>query len=119
MPFTDYGILQLGSFTKGQSPPSPDYIVVGSSLDGFDGAVSNLGQEVIRKEISWSWNGNKPQATAILLTIDAVGSTLNEIGMGVGSSVGSNIWNRELSAIGDKNETFTVTITFDVDYRRP
>lgn len=119
MPFTNYGILQLGSFTKGETTQSPDYLVVGSGASGFDGTIPNLEQEVIRKAISWAWNGTRPQATALLLTTDANGSTLNEIGMGVGSLVGSNVWNRELSAIGDKNETFTVTITFDVDYRRP
>ena len=119
MPFTDYGLIQLGSFTKGDSPSYPSFTEFGQGSLSFDGTQNYLENGFLRKAITWRWNGTKPQGTAILLTTDGNGSTINELGIGVGSIVGSNLYNRELSAIGDKNESFTVTLTFDVDYRRP
>ena len=119
MVFTDYGLLQLGSFTRGDSPSSPTYCVFGAGSTSFDATINYLDDEVLRKGVTWSWSGITPQGNAILLTTDAVGSTLNELGLGVGATVGSNMWTRDLSAIGDKTHAFNVTLTFDVRYSRP
>jgi hypothetical protein len=54
-----------------------------------------------------------------LLTTDAVGSNIQEIGLGTAvTPLGSDLWTRELSAIGLKNNTFDVDVKFDIEFRR-
>ena len=119
MPITDYGLLQFGSYVRGLSPSYPQYVEFGFGSAAFDGSYSHLGSGFYRKALTWSWAGTRPQASCILLTTDANGSTIGEIGMGPSSSVGSDLFNRELSAIGDKNDSFSTTLTFDVRFSRP
>ena len=119
MGWTDYGFIQLGSFLKGDGPSYPDYVEFGTGSRLFTGSYNYLEDGILRKQITWRWAGNNAQATAVLLTTDGNGSNFNEIGMGTGSLVGSNVFTRDLSAIGDKNNSFSVTTTFETRFSRP
>lgn len=119
MAYTNYGLIQLGSFTKGDAPSSPSYLEFGTGSSTFDGTKNYNDNGFLRKAITWRWNGNNPQGTAILLTTDGIGSNIGEVGMGPGATVGSTLHSRDTSAIGDKDETFTTTLSFDVRFSRP
>lgn len=119
MGFNNFGLLQLGSFIKGDSPLPPAYLEFGTGSSLFDGTKSHNDNGFLRKPITWRWNGNNAQGTTILLTTDGVGSNIGEVGMGAGVNVGSNLYTRDTSAIGDKDATFTTTLSFDVRFSRP
>jgi hypothetical protein len=119
MSFTDYGLIQLGSFIKGDSPSPPTHLEFGIGSSFFDGTKPNLDSGFMRAPITWRWSGTNPQGVAVLSTIDALGSNISEIGIGAGSSVGSTLYTRDLSAIGDKTSAFSVTLTFDIRPSRP
>ena len=118
MAFTDYGLIQLGSYIKGDVPTYPSYLEFGQGSGVFSGSTPYLNSGFMRKPIVWTWTGTIPVGNVVLLTTEGNGSTVNEIGIGPGSIVGSNIFDRELSAIGDKNSTFSTTLTFNVMFRR-
>lgn len=118
MAFTNYGLVQLGSYLKGDAPSSPAYIEVGAGSESFIGSQAHLNSGFFRKALTWSWKGNNPYASVSLLTTDCVGSTINEVGTGVSASVGSDLFVRELSAIGDKTDSFSVTLSFESRFSR-
>ena len=118
MAITDRGLIMIGSFLKGDSTTRPLYGVMGVATGGFDGTKYHLGSEIpsARKSLSWAWNGNDAVATFIILPNEANGSTINEIGISdTNSSLGSDLWTRNVSAIGDKTSDFGVTV--DVRWR--
>ena len=120
MPFTNYGLLQVGSFIGGFNPSSPTHLEFGTGSATFIGSVNELETPIIRKPITWTWAGDNIRANAQLSTIDAVGSTIRELGVGVGSAVGgANLYSRDLSAIGDKTESFSVDIKVEYRITRP
>lgn len=119
MAFTDYGLIQVGSFIKGDNPSFPDYVEFGAGSSQFDGTKNYLDNGFLRNGITWRWNGTNPNGTAILSTIDAIGSTIGELGMGAGSTLGSTLYTRDTSAIGDKTSGFSVTVSFDIRPSRP
>lgn len=119
MGFNDKGLIEMGSFLKGDSPTPPDYIEFGAGSMNFTGSTPNLQSGFYRAPITWRWNGNKPVAIAQLGTNAAVGSNIQELGLAVGASVGSNLYTRDLSAIGDKTNSFTVEVSQEIRLSRP
>lgn len=119
MGWNDYGIYQLGSFVKGDNPSTPTYMEFGAGSTSFTGSTSYLQNGFLRKELTWRWVGNNARASTQLLTTDAVGSNIQEVGIGNGSVVGSNLYTRDLSAIGDKTNTFTVDMSVEMRFSRP
>jgi hypothetical protein len=119
MPVTDFGLTLIGSYIKGDAPQYPNYLEFGSGSTTFIGSTNYLDNGFLRNAITWSWAGAVPKGTVLLLTTDANGSTINEIGLGVGNTVGSTLFTRDLSAIGDKNTSFSTTLTFNVLVSRP
>lgn len=119
MGMNDYGLIQLGSFMKGDSPSYPNYMEFGTGSLSFTGSTSYLEGGFFRTPINWRWNGTKPVAYAQLLTTDAVGSNIQELGIGNSSSVGSNLFTRDLSTIGDKTNSFTVDVSVEMRFSRP
>ena len=119
MGYTDYGIQQYGSFLMGLSPTPPNYLEFGTGSSQFDGTKKNNDAGFVRKPITWRWNGTNPQGNVSLLTTDAVGSNIQEVGMGPAVTVGSNLFTRDLSVIGDKDTSFTVTLNFESRLSRP
>jgi len=116
--FTDFGLIQLGSFIVGDSPTTPQYMAIGIGSTVFDGAENYLGSEFLRKTITWSTFENIPQGNVAISTIDANGSFIRELGMGQGASLGSDLYSRNLSSIGEKNSTFDVNVVFEVRFER-
>lgn len=119
MSFTDYGLETLGSFIKGDAPGHPNYLAFGAGNQAFIGSMSHLQNEIMRSEITWQWNGKNPQGVILLLTTDAVGSNIQELGLGSGLTLGSNIMSRDLSAIGDKTNSFSTTLKIETRFSRP
>lgn len=118
MTFTDFGLNQLGSFVAGQSPSPPNYVAFGFSGSAFNNSQAHLGSEFYRKVITWAYFNNRPQGNVTLTSAEGNGSNIQEFGIGVGSVLGSNIYARNLTAIGPKNNTFDVDISFGVLFRR-
>ena len=119
MPVVDYGLVQLGSFIKGGNPTPPNYMEFGTSGSNFAGSANYNGSGFYRVPIVWDWTGNKVLGTATLNTIEAIGSNIQEVGVGQGASVGSNLYTRDLSAIGDKTDSFTVDVGIEMRFSRP
>lgn len=119
MGFNDFGLFQFGSFMKGDSPTTPDYLEYGSGSTLFTGSTNHLEDGFLRKAITYRWVGSNISGTSTLLTTEGNGSTIQEVGAGNGNSVGSNLYFRDLSAIGDKNNTFTTDVTFECKFSRP
>lgn len=118
MGFTDYGLTNLGSFVMGLSPSPIDYMAFGTDSSPNDFTKNYLGGEVIRKGVTWTWEDNIPKANVELVQSDAVGSNLRELGFCIGSDLGSNLYSRDLSAIGIKENSFSVTIEAEVRFTR-
>ena len=118
MGFTDYGFQQYGSFTVGLSPSNPNYMEYGLGRSFFNGSVNYLDNGFLRKEISWRFNGRNVTGLSSLNTNEAVGSIINEVGIGNGVTIGSTIWSRDVSAIGEKTNSYSVDVTFDVRFSR-
>lgn len=119
MAFNNYGLTQLGSFMKGDSPSSPDYVEFGEIGSSQIYSNSYLYSGIMRNSITWTWlNTIDIRGYATLNYNDAIGSTILELGLGTGSTVGSTIYARETSTIGDKTATESFAIQFDVVPRR-
>lgn len=119
MATVDYGLGQLGSFIRGESPTFVGSMAFGTGSTGFNGSQINLDSEVIRVPISWSTIGSDSRATSTLTTVDANGSNIQELSLVFGASAnGSDLFSRNLSAIGLKNNTFSVLVQQDVKLRR-
>lgn len=118
MPFTDYGLIQIGSFLANQGPSPPDNIVIGFGSNSFVGSENFLGSEFLRKTFSWSFVDNNANGNVSINNTEANGSNINEFGLGIGASLGSNLYTRDLSSIGPKNNTFDVDMTFQAFFRR-
>jgi len=119
MPFLDNGLIQMGSFIRGENPTPPNYCEFGVIGSDVEVGSPHLGSGLIRKPISWDLRGTDPVGLAELTTLDLNGSVIHEIGIAPGSEVGSNLYTRDLSAIGSKNNTFNVQVNFEVRLRRP
>ncbi len=119
MPFSDFGLIQLGSFMKGDGPSSPQYVEFGAAGSAFVGSANYNGSGFYRSPISWNWVGTRVSGTATLNTTEAVGSNIQEVGVGVNPTVGSDLYVRDLSAIGDKTNAFTVDVGFELRFSRP
>lgn len=120
MGFYNYGLEKVGSFFAGNSPSPPAYADFGTGSLAIDYTQRYLNNSILRKGITWTHlNQIDVRGVTSLSANDAVGSTIQEIGMAVGSSVaGSDVYARELSSIGDKTANASYTIQFDVITRR-
>ena len=118
MAFEDYGLINLGSFTRGLAPAFPGSMVFGTGSQTFSGSNPYMTNEWLRKVISWSWNGNDPQGEVLFSGYEAVGSVINEVGISDSSSLGSNLWARDIAAVGSKNPNSSLDILFTVRFRR-
>jgi len=118
MAITDYGLEQIGSWFMGLDPSFIGSLAFGIDNSVVDTTLNYLGEEITRKAVTWSWNGNNPQANVSLLSTEANGSGIGEIGFVVGTSIGSDACSRDLSAIGSKDSYFNVEITADIRITR-
>jgi len=119
MAFNNYGLTWIGSAFKGDSPSAPTHVEFGEI--GSTQIYSNpyLYSGLLRNSITWTWlNTIDIRGYATLAYNDAIGSTILELGIGAGSSVGSNIIARETATIGDKTATEQFAIQFDIIPRR-
>src|SRR4030042_3238304 len=114
---TTKGFIELGSFVRGLNPDFAGSIIIGHGTSTFNKSVYYLDDEFARKEISWSWNGNDPRGEIVFGTTEQNGSYIGEVGIGVNSTVGSDVWNRDTSAIGSKLSSYAVQIQFDWRFR--
>ena len=116
---TDYCLEKLGSWFQGETITSPDYCEFGIGSEVFYSGSPNLVNGIIRKAITWTWLDGDPRGAATIATTEANGSQIGEFGFGVGNTVaGSNIYFRELSAIGTKDSSFDAEITLKLRLRR-
>ena len=121
MAFLNYGIGQIGSALRGlgTNVSFMGSLAFGTGGSGFNGSDTYLNFEVIRVPITWSAVGSDPRGTSTLSTAQANGSGIQELGMVFGASAnGSDIFTRNLSAIGSKNNTFSVVVQQDIRIRR-
>lgn len=119
MAFNNYGLTWIGSALKGESPSYPTHVEFGQI--GSNQIFSNpyLYDGVIRNAITWTWlNSTDIRGYSSLGFNDVIGSTILELGIGAGASVGSNIIAREKSTIGDKTASESFAIQFDIVPRR-
>jgi hypothetical protein len=119
MAVSDYGIFHLGSFLKGDAPTAPVGMAFGVGSSAFNGSTYHLEDEVERNAITWAWSNRWAKATAVLAAGEANGSTLEEIGIGTGATLGSDMLTRDASAIGDKDASFSVTVNTTFKIERP
>jgi len=116
---TDYGLEKIGSWFVGETVSPPNYCEFGIGSDIFNPSLPHLVNGILRKEITWSWVEGDPRGAVVLSTLEANGSNIGEFGFGVGSVVaGSNIFFRELSAIGTKDSSFDAEISMKLRIRR-
>ena len=118
MVVVDYGITEIGSFIRGLSPNGVGSIAFGVGSTAVTGSETYMESEVIRTPITWTVVGSDINAVATLNTTQANGSYLKEIGMVFGVSLGSDVFSRDISAIGSKNATFSVIVDQTVRIRR-
>lgn len=120
MSFTDNGLEKLGSFLAGEDPTPPNNVAFGTGSSGFIGSESYLNNEFYRKSLTWGFYNGRPRGQIILTSTDANGSNIQEFGLGTGSTgvAGSNLYTRNSTAIGVKNNTFDVEISFTPVIRR-
>jgi len=118
MPFNDYGFEHIGSFIMCLNPSNIGSMCFGIDNSLFDGTKSYLGNEIQRKQINWSWDGDVPKGTITLSQAEANGSGIQELGLCSANSVGSDVDSRDLSAIGSKTSAFSVDITMSVRLAR-
>lgn len=115
----DFGLEKLGSFVQGITTPYPSTMAFGNGSSAFDATDTHLENEFTRKAVSWAWNGRDPRGTVLFGNTEAVGSSFLEMGLGSGVTAnGSNIWSRDLSAIGSKLDSYALEISFDFRFRR-
>lgn len=118
MGVTDKGLIELGSFVKGDAPNFAGSMAFGDGTSSFSKTVYNLDNEFTRKDITWSWNGNDARGEVIFSISEANGSYFGELGLGAGASLGSDLWTRDTSAIGSKVSSYTIQVNFDWRFRR-
>lgn len=119
MPFKQYGLQFVGSAFKGENPGNPDNFAFGEGTESIPFLQKHLNDEVIRKPITWIWKDETDiRGFATLGFNDAIGYTLDEVGIGVGSSTGSDIMATDSSAIGDKTSIDSYQVRFDIKTRR-
>lgn len=120
MAFVDFGLGQIGSYLADLSPAGVGSMSFGTGGSGFTGSDLQLNNEVIRTPVTWALiTGSDFEAQGILNVNEANGSFLQELGL-VSGSVGSadDLFTRDLSAIGSKNNTFSIIVTQTVRIRR-
>lgn len=115
---TSFCLEKVGSFFTNESPTPPDYANVGIGSSIFNSGSYYLENEILRLPISWTWLDGDPNANFLLNTTTANGSYIAEYGLDVGSSLGSQTYFRELSAVGTKDNTFEVEWNAKVRIKR-
>jgi len=116
---SDYCLEKLGSWFQGDSVTSPDYCEFGVGSSIFNSGSYYLNDGKLRKAITWTWLDGDPQGFVQLATTEMNGSQIGEFGFGVGATTpGSNIYFRELSAIGTKDSSFDAEISMKLRIRR-
>lgn len=119
MGFTDFGLLQLGSFVLGSTVVFPGSMAFGTGSNLFIGSQAHLNAEFLRKAIGWEWNGTDPRGTVLFSAFEANGSYFGEVGITNGSPfLGSNMWSRDLSSIGSKQPNYALEVIFETRIRR-
>lgn len=81
MAVNDRGLIELGSFVKGDNPSNAGSMAFGSGSSIFDKTVNNLDEEFVRKKISWEWDGDNPKGEIIFGLDEYNGSYFNELGL--------------------------------------
>jgi len=117
---TDFGLQKIGSFMIGtaDSTLAPAYCEFGVGSTTFNSGSNYLDNGTYRKDVSWSWLDGDPYGSVLLSTVEMTGSNIGEFGFGTGSSIGSDLYFRELSAIGTKDTSFDVEVNMKVRVRR-
>lgn len=110
MGMTDYGVEKLGSFLYNESVTVVNNMTWGTGSGAFNDDNEYLNAEVDSSALASAWVGDYIQYSAVLTTTQANGSNIQEVGVGVGSPTGSTLWARDLSAIGDKDNTYSATV---------
>ena len=118
MVVVDYGVTEIGSYIRGLAPDGVGSVAYGVGSIAVTGSEINMESEVIRTAIDWSVVGSDIRAVSTLNTTQANGSYIKEIGMVFGASIGSDIFSRDISAIGSKNATFSVIVDQTIRIRR-
>lgn len=121
MGITDFGIGEVGSWWTGDSPTGVGYGAFGTGSIEFVGSEMFLQNEVVRNSVTWRRATNtNPEYTFLMGTLDGNGSEIGELGLVKGSAAaGSDLISYDISAIGDKNNTFSVTIKGEIRISRP
>ena len=119
MPVLDNGLENVGSFFRDLTPVPPRFLEFGLGSETVNLGSENLVDGFIRKELEWFVSGVDSKAITSLTTLEGNGSNITEVGLGAGSEVGSDLYTRDLSAIGDKDNTFDVTVSLEMRIRRP
>lgn len=109
------GLIEAGSFFMSLAPVVP----TGSLAFGVDDTDvteddTYLYSEITRKVVAWSWDGTTPRGEVTLAATEANGSYIQEIGLCGSPVTGSDLFSRDLSAIGSKTSAFSVQTTFDL-----
>jgi len=115
---SDFGLEKIGSYVLGLSPSPPAYCEFGIGSTTFNSGSYYLDNGIMRKSVNWSWLDGNPIGAVSLSTVEMTGSNIGEFGFGVGSSIGSDVYFRELSAIGTKDTSFDVELNMKVRIRR-
>ena len=119
MPFTDYGLLQLGSFVRGLAPTFPGSMAFGAGSNVFIGSQAHLQSEFNRRAVAWEWNGTDPRGTVEFTTTEFFGSNFRELGLANATAAnGSTSVSRDVSAVGSKGANTALQFIFDFRVRR-
>ena len=111
---------KIGSYVIGLAGTSlaPTYCEFGVGSTSFNSGSYYLDNGKLRKDVSWTWLDGDPYGTVLLSTVEMTGSNIGEFGFGTSSAIGSDLYFRELSAIGAKDTSFDVEINMKVRVRR-
>ena len=123
MVYVDEGIeeLQKGGI-RGNSFMTPTAYFFAGSDNTFTGSeiYSDIKNEFIRKDITWTKSGKNSMYTVQLSPVDATGSNIEAQGLITETGATSNVlFTTDESDIGLKSEAYAMTIEGEIIIRRP
>lgn len=120
MAYLDQGIVKLhetGIRDTGSSTPA--YIEFGEGEEDVETTDTSIGSPILRKTVTWSISGDNSKFEGMLLSTEAIGSTILLTGLVPDTNVGaSNVITKEASYIGSKTNLFEVQVEGEITIER-
>jgi len=118
MVYVNDGIDELQKSLRNETYYFPNYFVFAGSDNTYTGSETEINDNFLQKDITWTTSGLNSIYTAQLSSVECVGSYIGTIGLIGSDATGSSLITIDESFIASKTNNFNVGVEGEIIIRR-